>query len=330
MDERARDILCGLRTNPALPGHLRALLPARPVETPPDTTWHDVDPDVARAGAPATPSDEVIALLDHDNALVRWTLAGRPDLPGEIHERLAADPVPGVRADLAANPVVVSASILRGLANDEDAEVRRSVAHNPSVPLDVLIHLACSIRIGPNLVPRVMTATDDELRLLTASPSARVRMLVAQRTALPADVFELLVTDDDIRVAKGIAPHPALSADRLWALAERHGPSLFRRLATNPHCDPDLLHHMTRNATARRTYRAVAEHVNTRGETLLLCLGDDVARRWAAAHPNLPADVLAGLLEDPSLAGCAAANPSLPVEVMERLIAAYNHDGCAR
>ncbi|MFE5504129.1 hypothetical protein ACFQ73_16320 [Amycolatopsis japonica] len=327
MDERTREILCGLGTNPALPGPLRALLPAPPAATPSDTTWHDVDPDVARAADPTTPSDEVLALLDHDSALVRWTLAGRPDLPGEIHERLAADPIPGVRADLAANPAVVSEPILRGLANDEDADVRRSVAHNPSVPLDVLTRLADSIRIGPSLLPRVTAATDDELRLLAASPSARVRVLVAERTALPADVFELLVTDDDIRVAKGIAPHPALSADRLWALAERHGPSLFRRLATNPHCDPDLLHHMARNATARRTYRAVAEHPNTRGETLLLCLGDDVARRWAAAHPNLPADVLIELVEDPSLAGCAAANPSLPVEVMERLIAAHRHDG---
>ncbi|AGM02951.1 hypothetical protein [Amycolatopsis keratiniphila] len=61
---------------------------------------------------------------------------------------------------------------------------------------------------------------------------------------------------------KGIAPHPALPADRLRALSERHGPSLFRRLATNPNCDPDLLHHTARNATARRTYRAVAEHPN--------------------------------------------------------------------
>jgi len=323
VDERTREILCGLRTNPALPDPLRALLPARPVATPSDTTWHGVDPDVALAADPTTPPGKVIALLDHDSAVVRWTLAGRPDLPGEIHERLAADPIPGVRADLAANPVLVSEPILRGLGNDESADVRRSVAHNPSVPLDVLTHLADSIRIGPSLLPRVTTATDEELRLLTASPSARVRILAAQRIALPADVFELLVTDGDIRVAKGIAPHPALSADRLWALAERHGPSLFRRLATNPHCDPDLLHHMARNATARRTYRAVAEHPNTRGETLLLCLGDDVARRWAAAHPNLPADVLIGLVEDPSLAGCAAANPSLPVEVMERLIAAY-------
>ncbi|UMP02490.1 hypothetical protein [Amycolatopsis sp. EV170708-02-1] len=323
MDEQARDILCGLTANPALPGRLRALLPARPAASPPDTIWADVDPDVARAADPATSPDEVVALLDHDHAVVRWTLAGRPDLAGEIHGRLAADRIPGVRADLAANPVVVSASILRGLANDEDADVRRSVAHNPSVPLDVLVHLAETIRIGPNLLPRVMSATDDELRLLTASSSARVRMLAAQRTALPADVFELLVADDDIRVAKGIAPHPALSADRLRALAARHGPGLFRRLATNPNCDPELLHRMARDATARRTYRAVAEHPNTRGETLLICLADDVARRWAAAHPNLPADVLLGLVEDPGLAGYAAANPSLPVEVMERLIAAH-------
>ncbi|MBB5801473.1 hypothetical protein F4560_001241 [Saccharothrix ecbatanensis] len=321
MDEQVRDILHGLSANPSLPDHLRARLrarlPDRPAAPPRDTAWHD-EPDVRRAADPTTPPAEVTALLDHGDT-IRWTLAGRPDLPLDAQERLAADRIPGVRADLAANPCVAE-SILRELADDEYAGVRLGVAHNPSVPLDVLTRLAESTRIGPSLVPRVMTATDEELRLLAASPSARVRMLVAQRTALPADVFELLLADDDIRVAKGIAPHPALSADRVRALAARHGPGLFRMLATNPHCTPELLHHMARNATARRTYRAVAEHPNTRAETLLLCLGDDAARRWAAEHPNLPTDVLVALVDDPDLARHAAANPSLPVEVMERLI----------
>ena len=97
---------------------------------------------------------------------------------------------------------MVAESILRELASDEHAEVRRSVAHNPSVPLDVLTHLAESTRIGPVRLALVMVATDEELRMLAASPSPRVRMLVAQRTALPADVFELLAADDDIRVIK--------------------------------------------------------------------------------------------------------------------------------
>ncbi|WP_051773275.1 variant leucine-rich repeat-containing protein [Saccharothrix sp. NRRL B-16314] len=323
MDEHVRAVLRGLAANPALPGHLHARLPAPPAALPhDDTDCHD-QPDVRQAADSTTPVDEVIALMEHGHALVRWVIAGRPDLPRVVQERLAADPIPGVRADLAANPAVVAESILRELADDESADVRRSVAHNPSVPLDLLTRLAESIRIGPTLLPRVMGATDGELRLLAASPSARFRMLVAQRTALPADVFELLVEDDDIRVAKGIAQHPALSADRLRALASRHGPSLFRRIATNPHCSPELLHHMARNATARRTYRAIAEHPNTRAETLLLCLEDDDARRSAAEHPNLPTDVLVGLLQDPSLAEPAAANPSLPVEVMEGLIAAH-------
>ncbi|WP_125797350.1 hypothetical protein [Amycolatopsis sp. WAC 01376] len=193
--------------------------------------------------------------------------------------------------------------ILRELANDESADVRRGVVHTPSVPLDVLTHLVESTRIGPVRLPRVIAATDEELRLLATSPSPRARMLVAQRTALLADVFELLVADDNIHVVKGIAPPPALSA--------------------NPHCDPELLHHMACNATARRTYRAVAEHSNTRAETLLLCLGDDTARRWAAEHPNLPTDILIKLANDPDLARHAAANPVLPTEVMESLTAAY-------
>ncbi|MFJ8916341.1 hypothetical protein [Amycolatopsis sp. NPDC102389] len=313
--------MTGLTANPALPDRLRARLPARPAVPPRDTTWH-VDSDVEKAADPTTSLDEVTALLTHDDMAIRCTIADRPDLPFEAQQRLAADRLLGVRAGLAANPVVAE-PILRALANDESADVRRGVAHNPSVPLEVLMHLVESTRIGPVLLPRVMAATDEELRLLAASPSPRARMLVAQRTALPADVFELLVADDDIHVAKGIASHPALPANRIRALAARHGPSLFRRLATNPHCDSELLHHMACNATARRVYRAVAEHPNTRAETLLLCLRDDTARRWAAEHPNLPADILIELVNDPDLARHAAANPALPVAVMESLIATY-------
>ncbi|RSM75756.1 hypothetical protein DL991_27160 [Amycolatopsis sp. WAC 01375] len=324
MDERTRDIVLGLTANPALPDHLRARLPARPTAPPRDTIWH-VDTDIEQAADPATSLDDVTALLDHDNMAIRWTLAERPDLPLDAQQRLAADHIPGVRAGLAANPVVAE-PIVRELANDVSADVRRGVAHNPSVPLDVLMLVVESTRIGPVLLPRVMAATDEELRLLVASPSPRARMLVAQRTALPSDVFELLVADDDIHVVKGIAPHPALSANRLRALAARHGPSLFRRLATNPNCDPELLHHMACHATARRVYRAVAEHPNTRAETLLLCLGDDTARQWAAEHPNLPTRALIDLVNDPDLARHAAANPALPIEVMESLIATYPGD----
>ncbi|MFD5248041.1 hypothetical protein ACFWIW_26115 [Amycolatopsis sp. NPDC058340] len=320
MDERIRDIVLGLTANPALPDHLRARLPGRPAVPPRDTTWH-VDNDLERAADPTTSPDDVTALLGNDNMAIRWTLAARSDLSLEARQRLAADPIPGVRAGLAANPVVVE-PILRELANDASADVRRGVAHNPAVPLDVLVLVVESTKIGPVGLPRVTAATDEELRLLAASPSPRVRMLVAQRTALPSDVFELLVADDNIQVVKGIAPHPALSANRLRALAARHGPSLFRRLATNPNCDPELLHHMACHATARRVYRAVAEHPNTRAETLLLCLGDDTARRWAAEHPNLPTDILIELVDDPELARHAAANPALPIEVMESLIAA--------
>jgi hypothetical protein len=257
VDRRTRHILHGLDANPALPDHLRARLPTRP-QAPPDGTAWRIDPVVERAADSATPPDEVNVLLDHDDEEVRKTLTGRPDLPRAAQERLAADRVPSVRAELAANAVVAE-SILRALANDESAAVRRNLAHHPSVPLDILTHLAVSTRIGPVLLPRIMTATDEELRLLTAAPSPRVRALVAQRTALPADVFDMLVADDDIRVVKGIAAHPALAADRLRALAARHGPSLFRKLATNPNCDSGLLDHLARDGgppstrTCRRT-----------------------------------------------------------------------------
>lgn len=203
-------------------------------------------------------------------------------------EQLAADPSPWVRADLAIEAATAE-PVLRFLADDEHTHVRQCLARNPAIPLDLLIRLVQTTKVGPVLLPRVAIATDDEVRALAASPSARVRALAAQRTALPADVFQRLVADPDVRVARAIAPHLALAPDQLRHLAATHGPGIFRRLATNPNCDPDLLDLMARTATARRTYVEIARHPNTRGDTLVRCLADDLAHRWAVQHPNFPA-----------------------------------------
>ncbi|MFI7462286.1 hypothetical protein [Nonomuraea sp. NPDC049646] len=55
---------------------------------------------------PATPTAAVIGFADHPSMLLRRPLAVRPDLPAMVYERLAADPEPGVRAALAANPAL--------------------------------------------------------------------------------------------------------------------------------------------------------------------------------------------------------------------------------
>ncbi len=100
----------------------------------------------------------------------------------------------------------------------------------------------------------------------------------------------------------------------------RHGTPVYPRVALNPNCPPDLLHHLVTHAPAgHRTFREVAGHPGASAATLLLCLRDERGRA-AARHPNLPADVLLDLLAGPATAEAAAANPSLPVSEMAKLL----------
>ncbi|ANZ39248.1 hypothetical protein BBK82_27480 [Lentzea guizhouensis] len=330
--------LHGLAENPSLPPDLLARLVALADQ---DLKWHlsrrtDLsaaqrvrchmtlvsddpipDPDVLPAERPDLSPVELFHLATHENPLARLALAARRDLPPEACERLAEDPLPGVRWELAANPVTPE-PVLRSLAT-ACQETRRNLAHNPKIPLDLLADIAPTTRIGPTLVPRVATATPDELRLLAASDVPQVRALVAQRGDLPPDVLDLLATDTDLAVAKGVAP--ALAVSQLREVVHRHGTPVFPRAALNPNCPPDLLHHLATNAPAgHKTFREVAAHPNTSTETLLLCLHDDRGRAAAARHPSLPADVLLGLLDDPTTAEDAAANPALPVSAMRTLL----------
>lgn len=283
----------------------------------------DVDIDHALVNNPSTPPEVLVGMVGHSDDVVRWQLASRTDLPHEAYEQLAKDHIPGVRYSVAANSSVRE-SLLRELAAaGPDREMRRQLAHNPVVPLDLLVSLAATTRIGPTLVSRVATASDAELRTLAASTTKQVRMLVAQRPDLPVDLVHLLAADDETNVVKSIVPNPVVTGERLRELVTRHGPRLYPRAARNPNCPSDLLHDMARDdRIARRAYVPIAGHPNATADTLLLCLRDPVARRHAAKHPNLPPETIVELLDDPELAELAAANPALPVRVMAELLGA--------
>lgn len=170
-----------------------------------ESTRHDMQQMAIRN--PATPTEAVVGFAGHPSVLLRWALAGRPDLPSEVSARLAVDSNPGVRADLAENPAIDDV-LIRVLATDRDHEVRRRLAHNPLVPLDVLTYLAGATRIGATLLPRIASASPDEVEKLAESPNPAARMLVAQRRDLSPAVRDALAADSDAKVAKSIAPHP--------------------------------------------------------------------------------------------------------------------------
>ncbi|BCJ43853.1 hypothetical protein GCM10010168_66560 [Actinoplanes ianthinogenes] len=272
---------------------------------------------------PATPMSSLVSLADNESAILRWTLAARPDLPPGVAARLAGDPIPGVRHDLAGNPGLPD-EVLRRLAGDKDPEVRRRLAHNPKVPLDVLAELAATTRIGPVLLPRVEAATDPEVRQLAASPVPEVRMLLATRRDLPPEVRDALAGDPDAKVVAAVAGHPGLSVERLAAMVAAQGVRVKSSVAANPEVPADLLLDLARqDPRVPKALREIARHPHAGAAALEFCLADERARPIAAGHPALPPDRVAELLgdADPQVAESAAGNPSLPVAAMERLIA---------
>jgi len=282
---------------------------------------NDVDVDAGLAGNPATPAEVLARLVAHPAEWVRWQLVHRQDLPEWAYERLATDAMPGIRWDTAANPAVPAWLQRRMAADDTSREMHRRLAQNPAIPLDLLVSIAGTVRIGPTKVPRIANATDDELRQLATSRIMQVRMLVAEREELPDDLITLLVDDHDPGVAKSIVTNPALTAEQMWDLVTRHGSRLYPRAARNPHCPPDLMRHIARNAqSVQKAYRVIARHPRAEADMLLLCLRDPDARRHVARHPNLPAATIVELLADPHTAEAAAANPALPAAVMAELL----------
>ncbi|GAA1154057.1 hypothetical protein F4556_001485 [Kitasatospora gansuensis] len=271
---------------------------------------------------PATPPAACAGFTDHPSALLRRELACRTDLLASTYTRLAEDPIPWTRSTLAANPAI-DETLMRRLADDEGHDVRRSLVHHPRLPLDLLTLLVDSVRIGPVLLPRVATASAQEVNELVRSPSSTARMLLAQRRDLPAEVRDTLAADPDAKVVASVAAHPGLSEAQLRAMLDRHGDRVAAMLAANPDAPSALLTDLAhRNPPALKALRAISRHPNATASALLVCLTDRRARQAAAGHPALPPSVLAGLLgdEDWQVVEAAAANPVLPRAVIEQAV----------
>lgn len=306
--------------NPQCPGNGYELLPGDSCDGIHESAVHETQRMALENRA--TPTDAVVRFVDHPSLPLRWALAARSDLPSEVYGQLATDPHEGVRADLAGNPAIEDA-LIRTLADDGGHDVRCGLAHNPRVPLDVLIRLATTAKIGTTLLPRIAAASPAEVEELAQSPEPAARMLVARRRDLPAGIRDALATDPDAKVVKSIASHPGLSEPQLRAMVDRHGVRVIAQVAANPDAASALLEELTRHEPpVQKAFREVARHRNATGPALRNCLAVRQARPVAAGHPALPPQVIAELLTDTDcqVAEAAATNPSLPLAVMSDLV----------
>ncbi|WTW92537.1 hypothetical protein OG216_03720 [Streptomycetaceae bacterium NBC_01309] len=298
--------------DPHCPNPDCTLLPGDACDGSHQSAVHDVL--LAAVSNAATPAEAAAGCADHPSMLVRWELALRRDLAAAVYARLAADAISGVRAHTAGNPAI-DVAVMRTLASDTGHNVQRSLAQNPRVPLDILVALAESVRIGPTLLPRIAAASAAELARLASSRSPQVRRLVAEHRNLPPGVRDALADDPDAKVVSAIAAHPGLGPDRLAGVVARHGSRVLAGVARNPDASPELLDRLTAHEPpVRAVFRTVARRPDATAAALERCLADSKARELAAEHPALPEQTITALLADPDplVAAAAARNPSLP------------------
>ncbi|MFJ8441112.1 hypothetical protein [Kitasatospora griseola] len=269
-------------------------------------------------GHPAAPVADVLRHLDTPSALLRAQLARRTDLPASAYAALAVGPESWAREELAGN-AAIGEDLIRQLAADRSDEVRRSVAWNPRVPLDVLDQVCGIVR---QLPPRIAAATRAELDALATAANPELRRVTALHRDLPVPVRDLLADDPVAKVAAAVAPHPGLGEAQLRAMHRRHGRAVAAGIAANPDATPAVLAELVRADHNVATLRALAAHPAADGATLTACLRDTRARRNVASHPALPLAQLRSLFEDsdPVTVQRAAANPALPVADLLRLM----------
>jgi len=316
------------------------------------TLAEDPHPDVRQsvAGRPDLDLGLLIKLARDPDVAVRDTVGDRTqELPAEIIEILARDPISTIRAYVIER---ADASLAEELAADPDPLARAAAARSGRLCTETMVTLARDPE--PN-VRRALTwpdhASGTVLAILAADSEPEVRRLAALHRATPNDAMAVLAADPNDAVAKtavatiaglGVAcdlPRPLPSLERLEASVDRLSVEQLRDLIGSVFSSPcppaprpwpveeaeetrrALLAQCAESRYAR--LRAVAATDWRLPEEVGARLADDrdpMVRRWLAKSSRDPG-ILRRLAASPikGIADALAGNPGTPPEVLERL-----------
>ena len=159
----------------------------------------------------------------------------------EMIEELMKDEDVEVRKAVAKNPST-PVDILKKLTDDKDKDVRKEVAKNPKTPVDILKKLAgdevvdvrWEVAINPN-------TPVDILRKLVEDKDCIVRITVARNLRTPADILMTLAGDKSWRVRFAVASNPKIPADILRKLANDKDKDVKQRVAKHPNTPVEAL-----------------------------------------------------------------------------------------
>jgi hypothetical protein len=132
------------------------------------------------AGNPNTPKQILEKLAGDDFPAIRRRTAENPNTPIVVLNKLAADPHSDVRLAVAEN-LSTPQETLAVLAFDEDMDVRYGVAENPHMPEEILVQLC------EDENPYIRCRALKTLQMLSPTSQSRLRVLVqAGMSELPA------------------------------------------------------------------------------------------------------------------------------------------------
>jgi hypothetical protein len=270
------------------------------------------------AGNPSTPPQAVAPFTTEPDPTLALALAGRPDLPDEVYDRLVAMRDQEITVRVATN-WAVPADLLRRLYDDDAGRWRQAVLANPRAPLDLLVrHSHAGGRPSTDYHPDLET-----LRALATDADPRVRLVAAASRRIPPDVRAALIDDPDIDVARRAVCDVSVSPEQVRATAARHGLQVFPHLAGHPCCPPDvLLTIATHPNTPIDAIFDVAIHEASPPAALAACLRHPQAAAYVASNPAAPLDMLTELAThpDPEVVLEVARNPSLPRAAGHRIL----------
>lgn len=272
-------------------------------------------------------SSDVVARLARDpDPDVRAQVAWRSDLDPALLDELARDPDPKVRERVAGYPGL-DPVLLDELGRDTDEGVSARAQLRPQATTQshrLSIAAAAPHRtadqIGP-LDPSAGGVGADWLAACAVSAQPLMRRVAAiNSVALPPELVDRLAHDQDPDVRHLLAyNHPAAPAELLLE-AFVAGPRQRAFLVALPAFPRVGLGDLLDHADPEVRTLAVADTTLNEPPYGQLADADSRVRRAAAANPLLSPQRITALLDDLDLAEAAAANPALTAEQMHRLL----------
>lgn len=246
-------------------------------------------------------------------------LAANPALPAEMLDRLVRTTDPELAWDLAGREDLTRDHAETLLAQHGSIVLIRLLPHiDPAiVPLD-----------NPALaIPLVEHPAADPswARVLAASPDVDVRLALALKDNLPADVIEKLAHDEDAEVVSEVAGCQPLTPELIDELAEHPSQYVRNSLAHNSSLPPDKLLNLVDGMTEVPLWIQFAmAYRSDLPDSVYDSLAESEVpgmRCELARNPAIRESVLRSYATDPdpTIRRNAALNPALPLDLLSTL-----------